>query len=199
VGNPNLRPEKTNSYEAGLEREFLSGRLRTEASVFRNSFHDLIQYNSFVYPGTWDNIEGAWARGFELSSTARVKRYLAVRGSYTKLYTDITQSNDPTQIGQPLLRRPRNSGAISLQLTPRRFTFAVGARLVGARPDSDFFQPAILTSPAYQYVFIAGSWQVQRHVTPFFRMGNALNESYQEALGYAALSRTFTGGLKIGF
>ena len=29
-----------------------------EASFFRNSFHDLIQYNSFVYPGTWDNIEG---------------------------------------------------------------------------------------------------------------------------------------------
>jgi vitamin B12 transporter len=200
VGNPNLQPEKTNSYEAGLEREFLSGRVRAEASFFRNSFHDLIEYNSFVYPGTWDNIEAAWARGFELSSTVRVKRYLAVRGSYTKLYTDTTESNDESfQIGQPLLRRPRNSGAISLQLTPRRFTFVVGARLVGQRPDSDYLQPNILTSPAYQYLYIGASWQVQQHVTPFFRMGNALNESYQEAQGYAALSRTATGGLKIGF
>ncbi|HLH41761.1 MAG TPA: TonB-dependent receptor [Bryobacteraceae bacterium] len=199
VGNPSLKPEMTDSYEAGLFREFFSRRLRAEASFFRNSFHDLILYDSSHFPGTWSNIERAWARGFELSGTARVAGFATLRGGYTRLYTRITTSNNPSQIGQPLLRRPLNSGSLSLELSQRRWTFAIGARLVGVRADSDFLQPLLLRNPGYDYVFLAGSFQATRHLEPFLRIGNLLDERYQEALGYAALSRSATGGVKLSF
>ncbi|HEY7334065.1 MAG TPA: TonB-dependent receptor [Bryobacteraceae bacterium] len=199
VGNPALQPEKTASYEAGLFREFFSRRVRAEASFFRNSFHDLILFDFSNFPGTWNNIEGAWARGFELSGTARVKSFVTLRAGYTRLYTRITESNDPTQIGRQLVRRPLNSGAISLEFAPRRWTFAMGARLVGVRADSDFLRPNLLRNPAYNYVFLNGSWQAAPHVEPFIRIGNLLDEQYQEALGYAALSRTATGGIRLTF
>jgi vitamin B12 transporter len=196
VGNPNLKPETTQSYEAGLSREWLSRRLRTELSLFRNSFHNLIEYDSAVYPGTWQNVNQSWARGAEASAIFRVTHYLAVRGAYTKLNTKITSSNTPGEVGEELLRRPRNSGSVSLELTPKRWTIVAGGRFVGERQDEDFVF-GINRDPAYQYVFVNASYLATKNVTPFVRIQNALDQQYQEVLGYSALSRSATGGLRI--
>jgi vitamin B12 transporter len=196
VGNPSLKPETTHSYEAGLSREWLSRRLRTELSVFRNSFHNLIEYDSSVYPGTWQNVNQSWARGGEASAIFRVTRYLALRGAYTKLYTRVTSSSTPGQIGQELLRRPKNSGSVSLELTPRRWTIIAGGRFVGERQDEDFVF-GVNRNPGYQYVFADASYQATKNLMPFFRLQNALDQRYQEVLGYSAFSRIATGGLRI--
>jgi outer membrane cobalamin receptor len=196
VGNPSLKPETTQSYEAGLSREWLARRLRTELSVFRNSFHNLIEYDSAVYPGTWQNVDQSWARGAEASAIFRITRSLAVRGAYTKLYTKITQSNTPGQVGEELLRRPRNSGSVSLELTPKRWTLIAGGRFVGERQDEDYVF-GVNRNPGYQYVFVNASYQATKNVAPFVRIQNALDQQYQEALGYSALSRTATGGVRI--
>jgi outer membrane receptor protein involved in Fe transport len=196
VGNPALKPETTASYEIGLSREWLSRRLRTELAVFRNSFHNLIEYDSAVYPGTWVNVDQSWARGAEASANFRITHYLAVRGAYTKLYTKVTESSTPGEVGEELLRRPKNSGSVSLELTPKRWTVIVGGRFIGERQDEDFVF-GINRNPGYQYVFADASYQATRHLAPFVRIQNALDQQYQEALGYSALSRTETGGLRV--
>jgi vitamin B12 transporter len=196
VGNPSLRPEKTDSYEAGVFREWFSRRLRTEVSVFRNSFQELIVFDFSTFPGTWQNADRSWARGAEVSGILRLARDMALRGTYTKLYTRITRSNTGDE-GQELVRRPRNSGSISLELTPRRWTLIAGGRFVGERQEQDFVFPAINRNPGYQYVFVNGSWQATRHVAPFLRVENALDAEYQEVLGYSALSRNVVGGVRI--
>lgn len=197
VGNPNLKPETTDSFEAGLFREWFSRRLRTEASWFRNSFTDLIEFDSGVNPGTWINIDKAWARGVELSASARLFKFMSVRGGYTRLYTDVVNDADPTQIGLPLVRRPANSGSISFELAPRRFTFAAGARFVGERQEQDFVFYSITRNPGYTFVFVDGSWNIAKHFTPFFRVNNLTNANYQEVLGYQALSRNGMLGLRL--
>src|SRR5229473_567581 len=53
VGNPSLRPEKTNSFEAGLYREWFGRRVRTDVSYFRNSFQDLIVFDFSQKPPTF--------------------------------------------------------------------------------------------------------------------------------------------------
>lgn len=196
VGNPALRPETTHSYEAGLSREWLARRLRTELSVFRNSFHNLIEYDSAVYPGTWQNVDQSWARGVEASAIFRVTHSVAIRGAYTKLYTKITNSITPGEIGQELLRRPKNSGSVSLELTPKRWTLIAGGRFVGERQDEDYVF-GVNRNPGYQYVFINASYQATKNLAPFVRIDNALDQQYQEVLGYPAFSRTATGGLRI--
>ena len=196
VGNPALKPETTQSYEAGLSREWLARRLRTELSVFRNSFHNLIEYDSAVYPGTWQNVDQSWARGAEASAIFRVTRSIAVHGAYTRLYTKITESNTPLQVGQELLRRPRNSGSVSMELTPKRWMLIAGGRFVGERQDEDYVF-GVNRNPGYQYVFVNASYQATKNLAPFVRIQNALDQQYQEVLGYSALSRTATGGLRI--
>ena len=197
VGNPNLKPEVTDSYEAGLYREWLHGRVRTDLAVFRNSFQNLIQYDESGPIGTWQNVEQSWARGAEISAKVRVTKFLAVRGGYTKLYTKITESN-AGDVGEELLRQPLNSGSASIELTPRRFTLVAGARIVGERQDNDYVF-GVNRSPGYQYVFASGSWQATRHLEPFVRIENALDQIYQEVLGYSSLSRTAMGGLKVSW
>lgn len=199
VGNPNLKPEITDSFEAGLFREWFSRRLRTEVSWFRNSFTDLIEFDSAVNPGTWINIDKAWARGAEFSSSARLGKFVSVRGGYTLLDTDVVNDQDPTQIGLPLVRRPKNSGSVAVELTPRRFSFAAGARFVGERQEQDFVFYSITRNPGYTFVYVDGSFTVAKHLTPFFRVNNLTNADYQEVLGYQALSRNGTVGLRINW
>jgi vitamin B12 transporter len=195
VGNPALRPEKTTSFEAGLFREWFNRRVRTDVALFRNAFSDLIEFDFSNFPGTWQNINRSWARGIELSGVVKLNKYASVRAAYTRLYTRIVTSNNG-DLGQELLRQPRNSGSISFELAPRRWTLVAGARFVGERQDSDFVF-GINRNPGYEYVFLSGSWQATRHVAPFIRIQNAANELYQEALGYSSLARTTLGGVRL--
>ncbi|MCX6620196.1 MAG: TonB-dependent receptor, partial [Acidobacteria bacterium] len=96
-GNPDLRPEKTTSYETGLVQEWFGRRLRTEAAVFHNSFRNLISFVSLPPPvwGSWSNVEASRARGLELSAKARITGYLSLNGSYTRLWTRVVASNRP--------------------------------------------------------------------------------------------------------
>ena len=193
VGNPKLKPEKTDSFEAGLSREWLGRRLRTEVSYFRNRFTDRIEFDSSVFPGSWRNIDRSWARGVELAGSAKMSRIVNVRANYTKLYTrNVTNLRNPEMV-----RRPRNSGAISLELAPRRWSLTAGARFVGERQEDDFVFFAINRNNGYENVFVNGSWRVSRHVELHLRIDNALDEGYQEVLGYSALGRNAAGGMKL--
>ena len=95
------------------------------------------------------------------------------------------------------MRRPRNSGSISLELAPRRWSLMAGARFVGERPEDDFVFSAINRNNGYENVFVNGSFRVTRHVELHVRIDNALDERYQEVLGYSALRRNAAGGVKL--
>jgi vitamin B12 transporter len=193
VGNPTLRPEKTDTFEAGLSREWFRRRVRTELSYFRNRFTDRIEFDFSKTPATWENIDRSWARGVELAGSAKVWRFVNVSANYTKLYTrNVTNLTDPEMV-----RRPRNSGTVSLELTPRRWSLMAGARFVGERPEDDFVFYAINRNNGYENVFVNGSFQASRHVELHMRIDNALDGQYQEVLGYTALGRNAVGGVKL--
>jgi vitamin B12 transporter len=193
VGNPKLKPEKTDSFEAGLSHDWLGKRVRTDVSYFRNRFADRIEFDFSQNPATWENIARSWARGVELSASGKVWRFVSAHANYTKLYThNFGNLTDPE-----LVRRPRNAGSISLELAPRRWSLMAGARIVGERPEDDFVFSAINRNNGYENVFVNGSFRVTRHVDLYVRVDNALDEGYQEVLGYSALSRNAAGGLKL--
>ena len=87
VGNPDLRPEKTTSYEAGIVQEWFGRRLRTEVSAFANSFRDLIVVRVPTLPRlrTWQNIEASRARGLEFAAQAQIAAWAdRERATYTQ-------------------------------------------------------------------------------------------------------------------
>jgi outer membrane cobalamin receptor len=196
IGNPALRPEDTTTYEAAVVSEWWGQRVKTEVAAFRNSFRNLIAY---VEP-TWENIEASWAGGIETSAQARVSNNIFVTGAYMRLYTRITASTTPTSsdtgIGDPLVRRPRNSGSLSIAVTPRRWSFAIGGSFVGERQDADFTF-GVTRNPGYENIYASASYDIAKHFTPILKVDNLLNERYEEVLGYQALSRGILGGVRI--
>jgi len=197
-GNPALKPEDTNSYEAAVVQEWFGRRIRTEVAAFRSSFHNLIAFVG----DTWQNVEASWARGIESSAQAKLTSNILITGTYMRLYTRVTNSASPessaTGIGQELVRRPRNSGSVSLALTPKKWSFVAGGRFVGERQDADF-NFGTNRNPGYENVFLSASYKATRHITPVLRIDNLLNERYEEVLGYTALSRSVMGGIRIGW
>lgn len=196
-GNPALRPEDTTTYEAAVVSEWWSRRVKTEVAGFRNSFRNLIAFVG----DTWENIEASWARGVETSAQARVTNYVLVTGAYMWLDTRITASTTPessnTGIGEPLLLRPRNSGSLSIAVTPRRWSFVIGGSFIGERQDDDFIGFGVTRNPGYQNIFASASYDLAKHFTPILKINNLLNERYEEVLGYQALSRVVIGGVRI--
>ena len=202
VGNPDLRPEKTTSYEAGLVQEWFGRRARTEMNWFYNSFQDLISFVSLPPPvwGSWRNVDKSRARGLEFSGRARIAKLVTFNGAYTRLWTRIIHSGAPdhpfTGIGQELGRRQAHSGTVSVSLTPRRWWFQAGAILVGERQDYDY-NLGVTRNSGYQNVYAAGSLRLTGHFTPFLRVDNLLNARYQEVLGYSNWSRGIRGGIRL--
>ncbi|HWQ35363.1 MAG TPA: TonB-dependent receptor [Blastocatellia bacterium] len=209
LGNPGLRPERARSFEAGLEQLFLNERLRVEATYFDSRFRDQIVFVSD--PQTFGpirlsdglmtnfiNYDRARARGLELSVTARPTRRLSFGGNYTLTDSTLIAAREAvSEIGLPLLRRPKNAGALNAAWTGERFTLNLDAFLIGRRRDVDpvTFSRLVYNS-GYAKVDLAGSYRLTPRVAAFARIENLLNQDYQEALGYPAYRLNFSAGLR---
>ena len=191
--NPNLRPEKSVGWDAGIEQPLLNNRLRIGATFFHNDYDDLIAYSS---GGNLANISRARTFGVETFVAWQVLTNLTARASYTWLNTENLDT------GVELARRPEHSGSLNLnwQIIPKLQMDAT-VLFVGERAD---FNPLTYTTKAgldssYIKSNLALRWQVQKHLEIFARAENLTDAHYQEAFGYPALGRGFYGGLRAQF
>ena len=102
-------------------------------------------------------------------------------------------------MGAPLLRRPKHAGTVLFTYVRPRFGATVGAVAVGRRPDSDFlfgYIPPIYFADGYARLDLGGWYNVTSHITAYANLGNALNNHYNEVLGYPALKANFRAGLR---
>jgi vitamin B12 transporter len=216
VGNPDLDPEWSLSWEVGVEQEILAGAASASVTYFDQRFEEMIQY-TFAPPAPTDpnyfNVGAASARGVETEVSARVGA-VEVSGSWTWLDTEVTDvglegaPGDLFVDGQPLIRRPEHSvalGASSPLGTRARLHTRVG--YTGERDDRDFSTfpatPVVagghtLWSVGAEYTVLAAS-EGRPSVRLSLRGENLLDEAYQEAFGFDAAGRQLYFGLSVGF
>ena len=88
------------------------------------------------------NIDRSEAKGWELEGgLQRPVHGFTVGGSYSYVDTEVVTNQSTSQQfqpGQPLLRRPRNSGFIRAAYSASRATVSFDLRMVGDRHDSSF-------------------------------------------------------------
>jgi vitamin B12 transporter len=204
-GNPNLRPEKALSFDAGFEQTLYSGQTVVEATYFENHFRNQIEYivtNPQTYAGTFFNLGKARARGLEVMLRQKLISNLELSGSYTLLDSIILESSNSSDAvyaeGQELLRRPRHSGFVDLRWKPGRWTLGASGIFVGSRADSDFSYMGFTRNKGYSILNLLANFKLAGGVSVFASVNNALNESYMEVLGYPALRANFRIGLRAG-
>ncbi|MGH7545290.1 MAG: TonB-dependent receptor plug domain-containing protein [Gemmatimonadota bacterium] len=211
LGNPDLDPERSRSWEIGLEQSFASGLGTLSATFFDQRFRDLIQFTP-VPPDSGDpnffNVAAAEARGVETGLSLGGIPRLTLAVDYTYLDTEVTdpgfQSAADFLEGERLLRRPTHSARIHAgYLLSDRGSVALDVHHVGERDDLDFsgfpFQRVVL--PAYTRVDLAAQYEPYAAdsrlpaLTLTLRLDNALDRSYEEVKNFPARGRTlFLGG-----
>ncbi len=208
-GNPNLRPQRSRTFNIGVDQYFDSDRYRVSAIYFANEFRDLISPTPGTQPGcpfgsiTFLNTGLSRAHGVNFSSTARLTRWLSLNGNYsfdnTRVVKSSTAGTGFQEPGDHLLRRPVNSGNVWLNAGYHRFNFNINAYFTGARADSDFDGLDLNRNPGYARFDLASTCLLARGFSFYGRVTNLFDKQYQDAIGFPALGRDFRVGLNYRF
>ena len=206
LGNPRLAPERTRSFDFGVEQRFWYDRAKLEVNWFDNRFRDLIGFEitSFVpFTGSFFNLGRTKAKGTEVVLELAPGKGLRGRGSYTFLDSEVTESGtvfDPVfEAGNRLLRRPKHSGAVQVFWDWKRLTVVSTAVFVGRRTDSDFSLLGLTANPGYTKWDLGASYRSPHRVTYFAAVENLLNQEYMEVLGFPALKLAVRAGARVEF
>jgi outer membrane receptor protein involved in Fe transport len=210
TNNPALKPERTASFDFGAEQRLFGDRLSLDATYFYNRFYDLIvslggnltRLSSYQS----DNLSNSRAQGVELSARVRPARWMSITGSYTYLDSTLLSLKGSSglaplyfSVGQPLIRRPPHSGAIVSTFSYRRLSANVTGYFRGSDLDVEpnFGASAgLFRAPGFADLGINLNLRVGDGVTAYGNLRNALNQSYEEVLGYPALKLNFVAGIK---
>ncbi|HEY8483280.1 MAG TPA: TonB-dependent receptor [Longimicrobiales bacterium] len=211
-GNPNLEPERSRSWELGVEQALFDGRLSLAATYFDQRFRDLIQYTATPpQPDApnYFNIAGADAAGVEAEARLLLTPGLTVAASYTRLSTEITDAgyDASLQPGDRLLRRPTHTANLSLGYRlADRGSLDLALHYTGERDDLDFseFPSRRVTLDAYTRLDLAFAYDIlparasRPGLTATLQVENAFDASYQEVANFPARGRTIFVGARVG-
>ena len=208
--NPNLKPERSLSVDAGLSQSFASGRVVIDATYFYTHYADLIVTLggslSELSAYTSGNLANAKTAGVESSLQYRPTRWLTFAGNYTYLDTKVLALNRTGdvaeqyyQVGQQLARRPPQSGSFRLAVTRGRVSGDVIGYIRGDTLDVEPNYGAsegFYSNPGYANLGINLNVAVKSGVSVFGTVRNLLNERYEEIFGFPSPKLTFITGIK---
>lgn len=186
AANVNLLQEDSQGWEAGLE--YYQGNMRLEAVYFDQDVENAIFFDLANFSGFLQDVGTSTSRGVELTAEIPLNDALQVNGNYT--YND-TERPDGTQ----RLRRPENLFNLGIlytgmsgRLNVNGFYRSQGDSLDGGGPLEDF-----------SVLDLTASYQLTAGLRVYGRIENALDEDYQELLGFNTASSAAYVGMNFRF
>ena len=210
-GNPELEPERSTGFEAGVDQELGGGLVRLSLTGYSQGYRNLIQY-TFSPPveggPNYYNVARARSRGVEAEATADAGP-LRLAVSYAWVETEVEDAGFDEGPGasfvegQPLLRRPQHTVTAGAVVPfGDRFTLDVAGRRVGSREDRDFgtWPATPLTLVPYAVVDATVNARLfggdgRPALDLIVRAENLMGAEYQEVHGFPAPGRgVYVGG-----
>lgn len=177
-GNPDLKPERSQSAELGLN--YASGGQLFQATLFATRTKDLIAY---VWPSNV-NIGEARNHGMELSWYGKLAG-MNVRAALT------LQNPEDADTGQALLRRARRFGSFALSDRIGKFGWRAEVIAAGPHPDVHVTEFTRTRVPGYATLNLSADYALAPGWTLSGRVVNALDAEYSLVHGYATQGRAF--------
>ncbi len=210
TNNPALRPERTASFDAGIEQRLLGNHLAVEATWFYNRFTDLIVSlgGSLARLSSYrsDNLANSRAQGAEVVARWQPGRTLSVTGTYTLLKSEILSLDGSSglapayfRVGQQLLRRPEHSGTLVGSFARGRLSANLTGYFRGSALDVEpnwGASAGLFRNPGYLNAGFNLNYRAAPGVTVYGHLRNAFNRRYEEVYGYPAPLLNFVAGMK---
>jgi vitamin B12 transporter len=203
VGNPLLKPERSQGWNAGLRL----GEWR-RASLSLTYFNARLQDEivDVQVPGTFfftaANASGTSRRdGVEVLLEVRPRVRWAERLFATYTYLDAEEQQVSGALAVREVRRPRHSAGFGGQGKLGPVSWGATLAYVGARRDTDFdtFPARAVRLDDYVLGSLQLGWAFREDLELFARAENALDAEYQDVLGYRTQGRTVHAGLRFRF
>ena len=199
-GNPNLEPEKSVSYDLGVEQSFLNNQALLDLTVFRADLKDEIVtiFDPITFMSMSKNdVQKSTRFGLELSMRTSFNRKWHLAASYTYL-----KSKDGSRLTE--VRRPKNTGhfSASYQFSNELTHFNINISLNGEQEDLEFVASSPITKvtlDSYALVNTALNHEFSKHLKAHLRIKNLLDDRYSEVFSYRATGRTVLAGLEYRF
>lgn len=200
IGNPNLKPEKSKGWEAGIDQTIGDDQATISATWFKARLEDEI-FTTFPPPNfiaTPDNrTTRSRQEGLELSLAARPFPQLRVDAAYTYLKA---RENGVVEV-----RRPKHIASFNatLESADERLSGTLTVRYNGRQGDVAFtdpsFAPVNVTLQEYVLVNLAAEYKLTETIALYGRVENLFDEAYEEVFSYATSGRAAYGGVRVRF
>ncbi len=173
VGNPDLQPEESKTFEVGLKTNLGKGRFN--ANVFQSKISNLLAYQ---FPTT-ANIKKAQIDGLELGYSRNI--------GALNLDTNVTLLNPrDSDTGKVLAKRAKQTLKINLD---RDFgKYSMGASLLGKSKRAASFGSGL---PGYATLDLRSSYKISKNLEFQLAVNNVLDKEYKTTSGYDTAGRNF--------
>lgn len=187
IGNPNLTPEQSDSFEIGIDQDFANDATLS-ATLFRLETDNLVTYDPTPFPNTLVNLPGTSVRqGVELGIDVPITSTITLNGAYT--YTDARRPD-----GRLLPRVPRNQLSLNLD-AELGGGWRGGFGLVHASGAED----GGADSDAYTVYRAQVGYDLGQDRELYLRVENLTDEVYEIVNGFATPRRSIHAGLRASF
>lgn len=195
-GNPDLNPEKSIGWDAGIEQFFWSDGFSFGATYFYNKFNNMFGFDPITFKTI--NVDKAETNGVEFFARAGLIHGLDIKTNYT--YTNARDKSENTpDYDKRLFRRPEHKAGLFVSYS---FTNATNANFefiyVGSREEPDFINyPSRIIMPDYFLVNLAAHYDVFSFLRLNARIENLLDKKYEEIFGYGTAGFSVYGGISL--
>ena len=201
IGNPDLKPEKSEGWEAGVDQELAGGKGTIGVTYFDNRLKNeiYIAYPAPAFDATpLNRTTLSKQHGVELFASARPIPQIKFDLAYTYLKA--------RENGVDEVRRPRHVASLNTTIfsTDQRFSGTLTVRYNGRQTDVTFTDPTYATSPLMELqefvlVNLNAEYRLSDRLSLFGRIENLTDEDYQEIFSFAAAGRAAYGGVRARF
>jgi vitamin B12 transporter len=187
-----LKPERSVSYDAGIEQPLWKDRIVLEANYFAIDYKNMIMYDTIA--DSWGRYynSNAYSRGVECITSLKPTGDLAISAYYTYTHTVNT-----TFHSGDMVRRPRHKAGVTVNYAfLKKGNINLGFAYTGRRRDYAWTYPFESYMNPYYKLDAAVSWWIIDQLQIFLRGENLLNKKYEEVRGYRTPMFSLYGGLK---
>ena len=177
IGNPDLQPEYSNSFDIGMEQALRRPHIKVSATYFHNSMTNLVDFDSTVFKLI--NRTNVVTQGLELASTYDITSKLQLGGEVSYLHWGLENTT------QPLRYVPHWRGGLDVDWRmSRRLHSRVEALMVGQRYDFQIPVQNLTTVGGYSTINLILNYEIRDNLSAHVRAENLLNSNYHEYIGF---------------
>jgi vitamin B12 transporter len=190
-GNPDLKPEKSEGWELGIEQEFSYFPATLGVTYFKQDVKDLIatEFDAF-FNSTSVNLDKAEIEGGELFLALPLSEHWDIRFDYT--YTDARDGD-----GDDLLRRPMHKSSLAVTYQPRQgLDLTLAGQHLAGQTDIDRVSGTRVRMDPYTVWDFTAAYALTKQLELFGRIENLGNERYEPANGFEAPRRSAFIGIR---